>query len=80
VGPRQAIDLARAMRAACLDPALAAGGTDLGRLTVGSRADLLIVPSAGFADPTDAAVLAATRPLATLIDGQVVHRHARFDP
>ncbi len=80
VGPRQGIDLARAMRAASLDPALVAGQTDLGRLTVGSRADLLILPSAGFADPTDAAPLAATRPLATLIDGQVVHRGARFDP
>ncbi|MEP7360219.1 MAG: amidohydrolase [Chloroflexota bacterium] len=80
VGPRQAIDLARALRAACLDPALVAGQNDLGRLTVGSRADLLIVPSAGFADLIDAAALAATRPLATLIDGQVVYRAAHFDP
>ena len=80
VGPRQAIDLARALRAACLDPALVAGLTDLGRLTVGARADLLVVPSAGFAEPTDAAALAVTRPLATLIDCQVVHRAAHFDP
>ncbi len=80
VGPRQAIDLARALRAAALDPARVAGETDLGRLSVGSRADLLIVPAAGFADPLDAAALATTRPLATLIDGQVVHRDARFDP
>ncbi|MDL2335183.1 MAG: amidohydrolase [Chloroflexota bacterium] len=80
VGPRQAIDLARALRAATLDPALVAGQNDLGRLTVGSRADLLIVPAAGFAEPLDADALAATRPLATLIDGQVVQRDARFDP
>jgi predicted amidohydrolase YtcJ len=80
VGPRQQIGLARAMRAASLDPALVAGQTDLGRLTVGSRADLLIVPSAGFAHPIDASALSATRPLATLIDGQVVHRDPRFDP
>jgi predicted amidohydrolase YtcJ len=80
VGPRQAIDLARAMRAASLDPALVAGQTDLGRLTVGSRADLLIVPAAGFAEPMNAAALAGTRPLATLIDGEVVCRDARFDP
>ncbi|MEP7379440.1 MAG: amidohydrolase family protein [Chloroflexota bacterium] len=80
VGPRQRIDLARALRAATLDPAFVAGERDLGRLTAGSRADLLIVPSAGFAEPMDAAALAATRPLATLIDGQVVHRDARFDP
>jgi hypothetical protein len=38
------------------------------------------VPAAGFAEPLDAAALAATRPLATLVDGQVVHRGARFDP
>ena len=80
VGPRQQIDLARALRAATLDPALVAGEIDLGRLTVGSRADLLIVPSAGFAGPVDAAALAATRPLATLIDGHVVQRDPRFDP
>jgi predicted amidohydrolase YtcJ len=80
VGPRQAINLARAMRAASLDPALVAGQTDLGRLTVGSRADLLIVPAAGFAEPMNAAALAGTRPLATLIDGEVVYRDTRFDP
>jgi predicted amidohydrolase YtcJ len=80
VGPNQAINLARALRAATLDPALVAGQHDLGRLNTGSRADLLVVPAAGFSDPTDAAALAATRPLATLIDGQVVHRAAHFDP
>ncbi|HUP83470.1 MAG TPA: amidohydrolase [Candidatus Limnocylindria bacterium] len=80
VGARQAIDLARAIRGACLDPALVAGQTDLGHLTPGARADLLIVPATGFGEHLDAAALAATRPLATLIDGQVVHRAARFDP
>jgi hypothetical protein len=44
------------------------------------RADLLVVPSAGFADPTDPGVLATTRPLATLVDGEVVHRSATFAP
>jgi predicted amidohydrolase YtcJ len=80
VGPGQAIDLARAVRGACLDPALVAGLTDLGRLTAGMRADLLVVPAAGFAETPDAAALAVTRPLATLIHGQVVHRAAHFDP
>jgi predicted amidohydrolase YtcJ len=80
VGPGQAIDLARALRGACLDPARVAGVSDIGHLKPGARADLLVVPAAGFAEPLDAAVLAATRPLATLIDGQVVHRDARFDP
>lgn len=80
VGPNQAIDLARALRGACLDPALVAGQQDLGRLTPGMRADLLVVPAGGFGETLDAAALATTRPLATLIDGQVVHRAARFDP
>jgi hypothetical protein len=78
-GRHHAIDLARAVRAACLDPVLVAGQTDLGRLTVGCRADLLIVPAAGFAEPLDAAALASTRPVATLIDGQLAYRDARFD-
>jgi predicted amidohydrolase YtcJ len=80
VGPEQGIDLARALRGACLDPALVAGESDLGRLTPGMRADLLVVPVAGFAESLDAAALASTRPLATLIDGAVVHRAAHFDP
>jgi predicted amidohydrolase YtcJ len=80
VGPGQAIDLARALRGACLDPALVAGRTDMGRLTPGALADLLVVPAPGFAEPLDAAALATTRPLATLIEGQVVHRAAQFDP
>ena len=79
LGAHHAIDLARAVRAACLDPALVAGEFDRGRLTVGSRADLIVVPSAGFADPFDAAALAATRPLATLIDGALAFRAAKFD-
>jgi predicted amidohydrolase YtcJ len=80
VGQDQAIDLARSLRGACLDPALVAGRTDLGHLTPGAIADLLVVPAAGFGERLDAAALATTRPLATLIDGEVVHRAARFDP
>lgn len=80
VGAHQAIDLSRALRGACLDPALVAGQSDIGRLTPGMVADLLVVPAAGFGDALDAAALATTRPSATLIDGQVVHRAARFDP
>jgi predicted amidohydrolase YtcJ len=80
LGARHAIDLARAVRAACLDPALVAGETDLGWLGVGCRADLLIVPSAGFGEPVDPAALARTRPLATLIGGRIVHRDHAFDP
>ncbi len=78
IGRQHAIDLARALRAACLDPALVAGEHDLGRLIPGMRADLVVVPAAGFADPTDSAALATTRPLATLLDGEVVHHSATF--
>lgn len=73
LGAAHRIDLARAMRAACLDPALVAGDQDLGRLLPGYRADLLVLPAAGFAEPFDPATLAATRPWATLIDGFVAH-------
>lgn len=78
LGAPHALDLARVLRAACLDPALAGGDTDLGRLVPGQRADLLVVPAAGLGAPVNAAALAATRPLVTLLDGEVVHRDDRF--
>jgi predicted amidohydrolase YtcJ len=79
LGPGHSIDLARAIRAACLDPAQVARQERLGRLVTGQSADLLIVPAQGFRQPLDPAVLAATRPLATLIDGELVHRAAGFE-
>jgi predicted amidohydrolase YtcJ len=78
LGARHTIDLARAVRAACLDPAVVAGESDVGWLGVGCRADLLIVPSAGFREPIDPPSFARTRPLATLIAGEIVHRDAAF--
>lgn len=78
-GADQAIDLARAVRAACLDPALVCGASDRGRLLPGYFADLLVVPAAALSEPVDPAALASTRPLATLIDGQVVHRGPSID-
>jgi predicted amidohydrolase YtcJ len=79
LGRSQGIELARALRAACLDPALVAGQDDLGRLLPGFRADLLVVPAAAWRDPVDVALLAALRPLVTLLDGEVVHRLETFD-
>jgi predicted amidohydrolase YtcJ len=73
LGPEQAITLARSIRAACLDPALVAGRDDLGRLLPGCLADLLIVPAGSLDESSDPAVIASTRPLATLIDGRPVH-------
>jgi predicted amidohydrolase YtcJ len=52
----------------------------VGRLTAGYRADLVVVPADGFREPLDAAALASTRPLATLIDGSVTYRGPGFDP
>jgi predicted amidohydrolase YtcJ len=78
LGPAHALRLDRAIRAACLDPALVAGQTDLGRLLPGYRADLLVVPSLGD-DAADPGSIAATRPYATLIDGEVVFRAPGFD-
>ena len=79
--PEQSIDVTRALRAACLDPALALGHAGLGRLLPGSPADLVVIPWDGLADPgTRGEHLAATRPMATLIDGAVVYRRDDFDP
>jgi len=79
VGAGHAIDLARALRAACLDPALVAGQDDLGRLLPGYVADLLVVPAVAMSGNSDPAALAVTHPLVTLIDGHVVHRAAGYD-
>ena len=71
--PEQSLPVERAVRAACLDPAITAGRDDLGRLLPGAIADLLVVPVEGLLDPGERGErLAATRPLATLIDGEVV--------
>jgi predicted amidohydrolase YtcJ len=79
--PGQVLPVARAMRAACLDPASVAGRQDLGRLVPGARADLIVVPLAGLLDPgARGERLAATRPLATLVDGEVAHLVTGFDP
>jgi predicted amidohydrolase YtcJ len=78
LGMDQAIDIARAVRAACLDPALVAGETDRGRLVAGHRADLLVVPAAALGHRTEPQQLATIRPLATLIDGEIVYRAPEF--
>jgi predicted amidohydrolase YtcJ len=77
--PGQALHRARALRAACVDPALVAGETDIGRLSAGYRADLMVVPAESFTGLFDAAALAAIRPLVTMIDGDIVHRNPDFD-
>ena len=78
--PEQGIGLARALRAACLDGPRSAGRLDEGHLGVGARADLVVLPAEPFDGAADAATLAAIRPLATLLDGAVIHAAPGFDP
>ena len=72
-GGAEALDLARALRAACLDAPRSAGEIDRGRLTAGHRADLVVVPAAAFEEPVAiGGPLATVRPRLVLMDGQVV--------
>ena len=71
--PEQALTLDRALRAACVDPATSARETDRGRLTVGQRADIVVIPAAAIDEPvTPGGPLAATRPSLVVMDGKVV--------
>jgi predicted amidohydrolase YtcJ len=72
-GAHEALPLARAIRSACLDPALTARETDRGRLTVGQRADLVVIPLAAVVEPIEpGGALATTRPSMVVMDGRVV--------
>ena len=73
LGIDHAIRVERAVRAACVDPSVVAGRPDLGRLIAGCVADLIVVPSVVAEDEPDPAALASVRPLATFIDGELVH-------
>ena len=72
-GPHEALSLARALRAACVDPAISAGEMDRGRLTVGQRADVVVLPAAVLEEPVvPGGPLATARPDMVLVDGDVV--------
>ena len=72
-GPLDAMSLARALRSACLVPALTAGERDRGRLVAGHRADLVTVPAAALAEPVEVGgALWHARPDRVLLDGEVV--------
>jgi predicted amidohydrolase YtcJ len=64
----EALTLGEALRAACIGGPVSAGEVDRGRLGVGQRADLIVVPAAGLSDP---AALRTTRPRLVLLDGEV---------
>ncbi len=73
LGPGQAISLWRAIRAACVDPAITAGERDRGRLVAGHRADVVVLPAAAIAEPVDVGgALWNARPRRVLVDGVVV--------
>jgi predicted amidohydrolase YtcJ len=72
--PDQALTLDRALRGNCLDPALSARELDRGRLVVGHRADVVVLPAAALDEPVEpGGALATARPALVLMDGEVVY-------
>lgn len=71
-GAHEALDLASALRAATLGPALMAREPDRGRLTVGARADLIVLPAAPREPDARDAAFASVRPRLVLLDGEPV--------
>lgn len=71
--PEESLSLDRALRAACVDPAVSAHEADRGRLTVGQRADLVVIPAAALREPVEpGGALATARPSLVMLDGHVV--------
>jgi predicted amidohydrolase YtcJ len=72
--PEQALTLDRALRGNCLDPALSARELDRGRLVVGHRADIVVLPAAALDEPVEpGGALATARPAIVLMDGEIVY-------
>lgn len=65
----QTLDVATAWRAYTTTPCDLAGESDLGRITIGSRADLVFLDGDPFADGADLATVAVR---ATMLDGTLV--------
>jgi len=71
--PDEALTLDRALRAACVDAAISAGELDRGRLAIGHRADVVVLPAAALDEPVEpGGALATARPNLVLMDGRVV--------
>ena len=72
-GPDEALTLDQVLRAACVGPALTAGELDRGRLTVGQRADVVVLAAAALDEPAEpGGALATARPDLVMLDGDVV--------
>jgi predicted amidohydrolase YtcJ len=73
-GPHEALTLERAIRAACVGPAVTARESDRGRLVPGQRADLVVLPIAALTEPVEpGGALATARPRLVLVDGAVAY-------
>ena len=71
-GPDERITLEQALRAACIAPAVLAAESDRGRLTVGQRADLVVLPASALSHPIEpGGALAMARPRLVMIGGEV---------
>ena len=71
--PEQALPLDRALRGNCVDPAISAREMDRGRLTVGQRADVVVIGAEAIDHPVmPGGPLSTTRPTMVLFDGEVV--------
>jgi predicted amidohydrolase YtcJ len=70
-GPREALTLEQALRAASIGPATAARDGSRGRLIPGAPADLIVLPAAPSEPDARAAAFAAVHPRLVLVDGEV---------
>jgi predicted amidohydrolase YtcJ len=72
-GRDEAVDLASALRAATVGPALVAGDPKGGRLVEGSPADLIVISADALREPVEpGAALGGTRPTLVLVAGREV--------
>jgi predicted amidohydrolase YtcJ len=72
-GPDERLTIEQALRAQCIAPATtAAEEGDRGRLVVGQRADLVVIPARAVSNPVEpGGALATARPRLVMIDGDV---------
>ncbi|HEU4572352.1 MAG TPA: amidohydrolase [Candidatus Limnocylindrales bacterium] len=72
-GRQERLTLEAALRAQCVaPPTVAAEDADRGRLTVGQRADLIVIPQEAVTNPIEpGGALATARPRVVIIDGDV---------
>jgi predicted amidohydrolase YtcJ len=69
-GPDEALTLEQTLRAATVGPATFARDPLGGRLAVGARADLIVLPAAPREGPERAAAFAQVRPRLVMVDGE----------